>query len=88
MKLGGLLLLATLITLKRLFCFSEKSKPGTCPGLPPETIGPCVELCSRDESCPGKQKCCSHGCGHSCQTAVKDMSIRQRVAFGKHGSLL
>ncbi|KAF5916057.1 hypothetical protein HPG69_003131, partial [Diceros bicornis minor] len=58
--------------LERLFCFADGSRPGSCPRLPPGTIGPCVELCSGDESCPVGQKCCSHGCGHSCQTAVQD----------------
>uniref|UniRef100_A0A9L0JTR1 WAP domain-containing protein n=1 Tax=Equus asinus TaxID=9793 RepID=A0A9L0JTR1_EQUAS len=30
----------------------------------------CAELCSGDGSCPRGQKCCSNGCGHSCQIAV------------------
>uniref|UniRef100_A0A8C4LTS1 WAP domain-containing protein n=1 Tax=Equus asinus TaxID=9793 RepID=A0A8C4LTS1_EQUAS len=47
-----------------------------CPRLPPGTFGLCVELCSGDLSCPRGQKCCSNGCGHSCQTTVQDVSIR------------
>ncbi|XP_075929275.1 uncharacterized protein LOC116950820 isoform X1 [Petromyzon marinus] len=41
-------------------------KPGSCPTLPPDTVGTCDEACTVDESCPGEQKCCSNGCGHSC----------------------
>ncbi|KAL3869866.1 hypothetical protein ACJMK2_042493 [Sinanodonta woodiana] len=41
-------------------------KPGTCPK--PPLRGVCVDLCSSDEGCPGSQRCCSNGCGHTCQT--------------------
>ncbi|XP_078468534.1 uncharacterized protein LOC144731390 [Lampetra planeri] len=41
-------------------------KPGSCPTPPPGTVGTCDEACTDDESCPGEQKCCSNGCGHSC----------------------
>ncbi|KAL3869860.1 hypothetical protein ACJMK2_042488 [Sinanodonta woodiana] len=47
-------------------CCAQVKKPGTCPK--PTSIGPCVELCSSDVGCPGSQKCCSNGCGHTCQT--------------------
>ncbi|XP_059854678.1 WAP four-disulfide core domain protein 3-like isoform X2 [Delphinus delphis] len=56
-----------------------EQRPGTCPQLAPGVIGACVEMCSGDESCPLGQKCCSHGCGHSCQRAVRaeeDFTIR------------
>ncbi|KAK3595252.1 hypothetical protein CHS0354_010860 [Potamilus streckersoni] len=46
----------------------EVTKPGTCPKPPP--IGSCVEQCSSDKECPGGQKCCSNGCGHTCQTPI------------------
>ena len=39
-------------------------KPGVCPK--PTGPGICVELCSGDDDCPGKEKCCSNGCGHVC----------------------
>uniref|UniRef100_A0A8D0X0N8 WAP domain-containing protein n=1 Tax=Sus scrofa TaxID=9823 RepID=A0A8D0X0N8_PIG len=53
-----------------------EQRPGKCPVLPKGTIGLCAEFCSGDDSCPSGQKCCSHGCGHSCQTAVPDVSRR------------
>jgi WAP-type (Whey Acidic Protein) 'four-disulfide core' len=43
-------------------------KPGFCP--PPTGAGICVELCESDDSCPGAQKCCSNGCGHTCQNPI------------------
>lgn len=46
-------------------------KPGTCPTLPPDTFGICVDLCSEDSDCLSDQKCCSHGCGHSCSSPGK-----------------
>ncbi|KAL3869859.1 hypothetical protein ACJMK2_042487 [Sinanodonta woodiana] len=46
-------------------CCAQEVKPGTC--HKPPSIGSCVELCSSDEGCPGRKKCCSNGCGHSCQ---------------------
>uniref|UniRef100_A0A8C4LYQ8 WAP domain-containing protein n=1 Tax=Equus asinus TaxID=9793 RepID=A0A8C4LYQ8_EQUAS len=52
-----------------LFGFSDGSRPGTCPKLPPGTVGYCADLC-RDWSCPRGQKCCSNSCGCTCQTAV------------------
>jgi hypothetical protein len=41
------------------------SKTGVCPV--PSGYGMCVELCSVDADCTGAQKCCSNGCGHTCQ---------------------
>uniref|UniRef100_A0A4X1UP20 WAP domain-containing protein n=1 Tax=Sus scrofa TaxID=9823 RepID=A0A4X1UP20_PIG len=80
MKLGGFLLLVALLIqpgfLERLFCVSVEQRPGKCPVLPKGTIGLCAEFCSGDDSCPSGQKCCSNGCGHSCQTAVPDVSRR------------
>uniref|UniRef100_F6VSH5 WAP domain-containing protein n=2 Tax=Equus TaxID=9789 RepID=F6VSH5_HORSE len=46
------------------------SRPRSCPQLPEGSAGVCAELCSGDGSCPRGQKCCSNGCGHSCQIAV------------------
>jgi WAP-type (Whey Acidic Protein) 'four-disulfide core' len=42
-------------------------KPGLCP---PPGIGICVEACQSDDSCPGAQKCCFNGCGHTCQNPI------------------
>uniref|UniRef100_A0A8C2W2X7 WAP domain-containing protein n=1 Tax=Chinchilla lanigera TaxID=34839 RepID=A0A8C2W2X7_CHILA len=47
-----------------------QQKPGVCPELPKGTIGLCAEFCSGDQSCPNDLKCCSNGCGHSCQSPV------------------
>jgi len=44
------------------------AKPGQCPPVDPETLGLCAEFCSSDADCTGNSKCCSNGCGHSCQT--------------------
>lgn len=39
-------------------------KTGTCP--PVLGLGPCGMNCTGDSKCPGKQKCCSNGCGLTC----------------------
>ncbi|XP_033643497.1 neurogenic locus notch homolog protein 3-like isoform X7 [Asterias rubens] len=44
----------------------RERKPGTCPVVPKDTFGICVEECSGDEECSDRQKCCSNGCGHLC----------------------
>ncbi|KAM4560541.1 anosmin-1a [Odontesthes bonariensis] len=45
-------------------------KQGGCP--PPERAGgfaaACVESCDRDRECSAQKKCCSNGCGHTCQS--------------------
>lgn len=46
------------------------SRPGQCPLVAPGTIGTCLVSCMGDESCPQGQKCCSNGCGRTCQVAV------------------
>lgn len=48
----------------------ETEKPGTCPT--PTGAGKCLEACSDDRNCTGNQKCCSNGCGHTCQIPVPD----------------
>ena len=43
-------------------------KPGTCP----ETSGGiCILECESDDVCPGEEKCCYNGCGHTCQRPEK-----------------
>ena len=49
---------------------SVNSKPGMCPHVSADTVGICVEECSSDSQCSGDLKCCSNGCGHTCQTGV------------------
>jgi len=46
-------------------------KPGRCPRISPDTVGICVEDCSNDADCDGDLKCCSNGCGHTCQEPGK-----------------
>ncbi|XP_033471528.1 anosmin-1a isoform X1 [Epinephelus lanceolatus] len=45
-------------------------KQGSCP--PPERASgfaaACVESCDHDRECPAQKKCCSNGCGHTCQS--------------------
>ncbi|KAK1162643.1 anosmin-1-like isoform X1 [Acipenser oxyrinchus oxyrinchus] len=45
-------------------------KQGDCP--PPQKASgfaaACVLSCSADRECPGFKKCCSNGCGYTCQT--------------------
>ncbi|CAD7705350.1 unnamed protein product [Ostreobium quekettii] len=53
-------------------CPCSKTKPGSCPPVRPNTIGICAELCTGDEDCPGKRKCCSNGCGSVCTKPVAD----------------
>ncbi|KAM7375003.1 hypothetical protein PAMA_014204 [Pampus argenteus] len=49
-------------------------KQGGCP--PPERASgfaaACVESCDHDGECSAQKKCCSNGCGHTCQ-APKDL---------------
>ncbi|XP_044044342.1 anosmin-1a isoform X2 [Siniperca chuatsi] len=44
-------------------------KQGSCP--PPEKTSSfaaaCVESCDHDQECSAQKKCCSNGCGHTCQ---------------------
>ncbi|KAJ7986211.1 hypothetical protein DPEC_G00337610 [Dallia pectoralis] len=53
------------------FLLSLRSgKQGNCP--PPQRAtgfdAACVESCSGDKHCSASKKCCSNGCGHTCQT--------------------
>ncbi|XP_030642975.1 anosmin-1 [Chanos chanos] len=47
----------------------ESVKQGDCPS-PERASGfaaACVESCEEDSECSGLKKCCSNGCGHTCQ---------------------
>ncbi|CAI5778615.1 four-disulfide core domain 3-like [Podarcis lilfordi] len=41
-------------------------KPGTCPTLIQNNDTQCGQFCSRDNSCPGSERCCQTGCGQQC----------------------
>ncbi|XP_030388728.1 WAP four-disulfide core domain protein 8-like isoform X2 [Gopherus evgoodei] len=46
----------------------KREKPGFCRMFPPDTMGICALLCFSDADCPEAEKCCSVGCGWTCQT--------------------
>eukprot|EP00117_Sycon_ciliatum_P031397 scpid3721/ scgid0121/ Sushi, von Willebrand factor type A, EGF and pentraxin domain-containing protein 1; CCP module-containing protein 22; Polydom; Selectin-like osteoblast-derived protein; Serologically defined breast cancer antigen NY-BR-38 len=54
----------------------QERAQGECPQ--PVGFGVCAELCSVNSSlgCPLSQRCCSNGCGHSCQTPCPDNNCR------------
>ncbi|ELR61914.1 Extracellular peptidase inhibitor, partial [Bos mutus] len=52
-----------------------EQRPGTCPRVPEGMFGTCAERCTGDGSCPPGQKCCSNGCGKSCQVPDLDFTI-------------
>ncbi|XP_043197391.1 latent-transforming growth factor beta-binding protein 4-like [Amphibalanus amphitrite] len=57
-----------------LLCAQEECppvKPGFCPRIVKGYKGRCVEECSSDYDCEGETKCCSTGCGHTCQKPGK-----------------
>ncbi|CAC5417536.1 unnamed protein product [Mytilus coruscus] len=49
-----------------MFIRKVNPKPGTCPVLPPDTVGTCATECGVDSDCPGVKKCCSNNCAHVC----------------------
>ncbi|XP_070554200.1 uncharacterized protein [Ptychodera flava] len=51
----------------------EQDKPGSCPAIDGDTFGLCEEACYSDSECPGRQKCCSNGCGHVCENPVREI---------------
>ncbi|XP_034505715.1 anosmin-1 isoform X2 [Ailuropoda melanoleuca] len=59
------------------------AKQGDCPA-PEKASGfaaACVESCEADNECSGVKKCCSNGCGHTCQvpkTLYKGVPLKPR----------
>ncbi|XP_067662159.1 uncharacterized protein [Haliotis asinina] len=49
---------------------NQNNKTGMCPPRNSTMAGACWEACTSDASCPGAEKCCSNGCGHTCQQPV------------------
>ncbi|XP_078000283.1 uncharacterized protein LOC144452853 isoform X2 [Glandiceps talaboti] len=45
-------------------------KYGSCPFIDSNSGGICVEECSHDGECEDDLKCCSNGCGHTCQPFI------------------
>uniref|UniRef100_A0A8C6AF73 Anosmin 1 n=1 Tax=Marmota marmota marmota TaxID=9994 RepID=A0A8C6AF73_MARMA len=68
-------------------------KQGDCPA-PEKASGfaaACVESCEVDHECSGVKKCCSNGCGHTCQvpkTLYKGVPLKPRkeLRFTEHKS--
>uniref|UniRef100_A0A3B3ZH79 WAP domain-containing protein n=1 Tax=Periophthalmus magnuspinnatus TaxID=409849 RepID=A0A3B3ZH79_9GOBI len=50
-----------------------KTKQGLCPS--PGAAGICVTTCKSDEDCKGDDKCCSNGCGQTCQPPVTSNAL-------------
>ncbi|CAH1796541.1 unnamed protein product [Owenia fusiformis] len=46
--------------------FVAEAESGSCPTLPPGTIGTCDVRCQSDSECRGSKMCCSNGCGYAC----------------------
>ncbi|TKR69129.1 hypothetical protein L596_021324 [Steinernema carpocapsae] len=44
-------------------------KPGTC-SYKREIIKVCINECSNDSNCPGRQKCCFNGCARRCVAPI------------------
>ncbi|XP_031153643.1 anosmin-1a isoform X1 [Sander lucioperca] len=62
-------------------------KQGSCP--PPERASgfaaACVESCDNDRECSAQKKCCSNGCGHTCQSPkdlYKGVPLKPRKELG------
>uniref|UniRef100_A0A146YJK6 Anosmin 1b n=1 Tax=Fundulus heteroclitus TaxID=8078 RepID=A0A146YJK6_FUNHE len=57
------------VTSREFLASLRLSRQGDCP--PPQRAtgfaAACVESCSLDQDCPSTRKCCSNGCGHTCQ---------------------
>ncbi|XP_041791698.1 anosmin-1b [Chelmon rostratus] len=57
------------VTSREFLTSLRSSRQGDCP--PPQRAtgfaAACVESCSSDQHCPSPRKCCSNGCGHTCQ---------------------
>ncbi|XP_017334319.1 anosmin-1b [Ictalurus punctatus] len=74
----------------------QTQKQGDCPS-PQRASGfaaACVESCNADRECSGSKKCCSNGCGHTCQAPTNlykgvPLKPRKDMAFleDPHGQL-
>ncbi|KAF0306937.1 WAP four-disulfide core domain protein 18 [Amphibalanus amphitrite] len=59
-----------------LLCSQEEcppTKPGFCPKIVRGYMGVCLEECSSDYDCADDSKCCSTGCGHTCQAPIPEI---------------
>ncbi|KAK6171453.1 hypothetical protein SNE40_019640 [Patella caerulea] len=58
---------------------TRRVTPGVCPPPRSDVMGMCVEMCSNDDECPSGRKCCSNGCGKTCQ---QPSSVLQSIKQG------
>ena len=54
---------------------SALEKNGLCPKQ--TGAGACVEQCSSDYNCTGDKKCCSNGCGKTCQEPTTPPQLQE-----------
>lgn len=77
MKLKSLvLLLLSLLPDPAANSSAASEKAGLCPRARWGS-GVCAEHCYDDSDCPGKEKCCSSGCGHQCTAPYTGLACRQ-----------
>ncbi|XP_030151712.1 WAP four-disulfide core domain protein 18-like [Lynx canadensis] len=84
MKTGAVYVLVGFVAVgMEMACVRGQERPGICPKVPQGVFGSCVEMCSGDESCPQRMKCCSNGCGHICMYGVPQVAaLRNAVVTG------
>ncbi|XP_014322791.1 WAP four-disulfide core domain protein 18-like isoform X1 [Myotis lucifugus] len=72
MKTGTAFVLVAFVILgmEMAFTQAQRDKPGLCPKVPEGTVGPCVQRCGGDDTCPSDLKCCSNGCGYECTPPI------------------
>ncbi|XP_059924049.1 LOW QUALITY PROTEIN: anosmin-1-like [Gadus macrocephalus] len=70
----------------------RSSRQGDCPSAQKATgfAAACVESCSVDRHCPAPRKCCSNGCGHTCQSPANlykgvPLKPRREMSFLEDG---
>lgn len=72
----SLVLLSLVLFDPTLYSFAASEKPGLCPRARWGS-GVCAEHCYDDSDCPGKEKCCSSGCGHKCIAPFTGLASKQ-----------
>lgn len=78
------------VTSREFLTSLRSSRQGDCP--PPQRAtgfaAACVESCSSDQHCPSPRKCCSNGCGHTCQAPANLYKGKSQDRGGSLGLLL
>jgi len=55
--------------------FNSFTDGHTCPTVPDDTAGTCINECMNDEDCDGHLLCCSNGCGRVCSESVEFCAV-------------